>query len=116
MNNLTYSNASSFFIINELSLFRMNELALLKRLFFLLVNIQENMEDDLVKQALLKVRRAQRQSSFLDDFAVIYFKKTQHLTRSFFLLISSCSVGNFVSSHSIRPFESLALLPIYSFR
>ena len=33
------------------------------------------MEDDLVKQALLKVRRTQRQSSFLDDFAVIYFKK-----------------------------------------
>ena len=42
------------------------------------------MEDDLVKQALLKVRRTQRQSSFLDDFAVIYFKKTQHLTRNFF--------------------------------
>ena len=49
-----------------------------------------------MKQALLKVRRTQRQSSFLDDFAVIYFKKTYHLTRSFFYsflrvqLASSC--------------------------
>ena len=42
------------------------------------------MEDDLVKQALLKVRRTQRQSSFLDEFAVIYFKKLNTLQEVFF--------------------------------
>ena len=74
------------------------------------------MEDDLVKQALLKVGRTQSQSSFHNDFAVIYLKKNSTSYNKFFSLISSCTVGNFVSLQSIRPFESLKLLTIYSFR
>ena len=85
MNILANSNASALVFFHNLWIVFVHDeqISFTQTFVFLSVNIQENMEDDLVKQALLKVGETQSQSSFHHDFVVIYFKKTQHLTRNF---------------------------------
>ena len=115
---------SSFFIINEFSLFMMNELALLKCLIFFQLIIKKIWR--MISWSKLCWRWVAHwgwligstpkvNSAFwigclkiCDDF----FTKNSTPYKKF-LLISECSVGSFMSSHSIRPAASLFTLVLW---
>ena len=115
---------SSFFIINELSLFMMNELALLECLIFFQLIFKKIWRMILWSKLCsrwvahwgwLIGSTPQVNSAFwigclkiCDDFFTKNWTPYTNL-----LLISECSVGSFMSSHSIRPLASLFTLVLW---